>query len=654
MRFESLTAGDAAVEEGKSDVILSAPWRQSLLIAIPCGALAFLLGWILEGPSGQSNPFDRVAYPFLLTSMLALEVVLWFNKRALQFVVSAIVVGTGVFFLSKLFYLLFLMGPERDIQAEMTETFFWVPAVYLLSFLIPGVAWGRFVPMVFSGLTVLMGVAYILPHALRSEQLGVVHAVTQLNLANVTLLALTLAFIGFKERYTATRTRVDTMERLAYTDLLTGLPNRLWLEQELGSMRSTASPDAGLAILYIDLDRFKVVNDMLGHEAGDALLAKVAERIHSHARKLDTLVRMSGDEFILFARSITDAQEAERIAEQVRSSLVAPFEVKGQLLTITASIGVSLCPKDGSDLPSLLRHADSAMYYVKNLGRNRIQTYSQQVYSLVEERKELEQELHGALERDEFALHYQPQYDLRSGKLMKAEALLRWHHSVFGPVDPSKFIPLAEESGLITPLGAWVVQEACRQNAIWQAAGHKPFKVAVNVSPLQLVQPSFVEVVRSTLEESNLEPRWLEVELTESIVVENLKAVAETLGSLQALGVGLAIDDFGTGYSSLAYLRNLPIDTIKIDRSFVSDLQSPRESPQYPLALVQAIVSLAQNLDLEVVAEGIETKQQLQLLQSLGCHLGQGFLFSRPVPAQLIPHLLKTNSVQHSLARVSS
>jgi diguanylate cyclase (GGDEF)-like protein len=654
LRSESQVIPQPPGEREQSDELLGVPWRNSLLIAIPMGALAFLFGWIMEKPSGQANPFDGVAYPLLLGSMLVLEAVLWLNKRALHFVVSAIVVGTSLFFLSKLFYLLFLARLGSTVQAEMTETFFWVPAVYLLSFLIPGIAWGRFLPMVFSALTLTMGLAYILPNALRGENLGVVHALTQLNLANVTLLALTLAFIGFKERYTATRTRVETMARLAYTDLLTDLPNRLWLEQELTSMLESVEPDSGLALLYIDLDRFKVVNDMLGHEAGDLLLGKVAERLHTHTRKLDTLVRMSGDEFILVARSVTDVREAERIAEQVQASLAAPFEIKGQVMSVTASIGVSLYPKDGKDLSTLLRHADSAMYYVKNLGRNSVQTYSQKVYRLVEERKELGQDLHGALERGEFGLLFHPQYELARGRMVKSEALLRWRHPVLGDVDRGKFIPAAEESGLITSIGAWVLRESCRQNVSWQQAGPWRFKVAVNVSPLQLVQPSFVDMVMATLEETDLEPRWLELELTENIVVENLKAVAHTLARLKSLGVGLAIDDFGTGYSSLAYLRNLPIDTIKIDRSFIMDLKSPRESPQYPLALVQAIIGLAQNLDLEVVAEGIEDKAQLQLLQNLGCHLGQGYLFAPPVPAQLIPNLLEARVIVAGVAETAS
>ncbi|MDQ3397515.1 MAG: EAL domain-containing protein [Deinococcota bacterium] len=619
------------------------PWRRVLLFAIPIGALAFLLGWLLDEPSGQANPLDRLAYPLLTIGMLALELILLFNKRALRMVVYTIVIASGGFFLIKLVYLLYFASPFINIQAEMTETFYWIPMVYLLSLMIPGLKHGQYAAISFTALALLASTAFISAHLLQGNHLGVIYSLIQLNLANTTLLALTLVFINFKEHYTETRTRATTMERFAYTDLLTKLPNRRWLEDELNlALAQTTRQHLKLGICFIDLDRFKRINDTQGHEAGDLLLKQVAQRLQACSRESDTVARISGDEFVLLARSLVGAQDAKLIAEKVQAVLAEPFTIHGQAITVTASIGISVYPDDGRDVVTLLRHADSAMYYTKHLGRNSLHAYDANVGSTVEARNQLERDLQGALQRGELALHYQPQHELQSGKLVKIEALLRWYHPKLGLVTPSEFISLAEESGLITAIGSWVLQEACWQNAAWKQAGFDDLVVAVNVSPLQFAQPSFFQVVQQALEQSGLDARWLELELTESIVMHRTNNVSETFCKLQRLGVGLAIDDFGTGYSSLSYLRDLPIDTIKIDRSFVDDLSSPRQSPQYALALVQAIVSLARNLDLEVVAEGVENKVQLNLVRDLGCQLGQGEYFSKAMPAHELELTLTT------------
>ncbi|MDQ3460028.1 MAG: bifunctional diguanylate cyclase/phosphodiesterase, partial [Deinococcota bacterium] len=464
----------------------------------------------------------------------------------------------------------------------------------------------------------------------------------QLNLANITLLALTFAFANIKEHYTETRTRALTMEKFAYTDLLTNLPNRRWLEDELQvALAQSKRQNMKLVICFIDLDRFKRINDTQGHEAGDLLLQQVAQRLQACSRENDTVARISGDEFVLLARGVNHARDASFIAEKVQGALESPFTIRDQAITVTASIGISVYPDDGHDVTALLRHADSAMYYTKHLGRNSFHAYTVEIGSKVEVRNDLEQDLRDALQHGELELYYQPQHDLQSGKLVKAEALLRWHHPKLGLITPSEFIGLAEESGLIAPIGSWVLQEACWQNALWKQAGFDDLIVAVNVSPLQFAQPSFFPVVQQALEQSGLDARWLELELTESIMMHSANTVSQTFHNLQKLGIGLAVDDFGTGYSSLSYLRNLPIDTIKIDRSFVADLSSPRQSPQYALALVQAIISLAKNLDLEVVAEGIEHRAQFNLVRDLGCHIGQGVYFSKPMPASDLETVLR-------------
>jgi predicted signal transduction protein with EAL and GGDEF domain len=329
-------------------------------------------------------------------------------------------------------------------------------------------------------------------------------------------------------------------------------------------------------------------------------------------------------------------------ARKLQAALVTPFELQGLSHHVSASIGICLFPDDASDGPTLLRHADSAMYRVKRSGKNGIQRYRDDSDAQVERQRNLERELRTALStgRDQLSLVYQGIHDLDSGELKKVEALSRWHHPKWGHVPPHEFIPIAERSGLIVSLGEWVLREACRQSKAWEGLTGHGVVVSVNVSAMQFAHPGFFRSVKAALEDHALLPELLEIELTEGIVMHGVDHVTETLQRLQRLGVSIAIDDFGTGYSSFAYLRDLPIDTVKIDRSFVKDLGSPLHAPQFALALVEAITHVAKHLDLEIVAEGIETEAQRQVLRDLGCHLGQGFLFSRPVePAEMRPHL---------------
>lgn len=623
----------------------SARWQKTLLVAIPFGALAYISGWFLEVPSNQSTIFDLVSYPIMAILLILLEVILAASKRALRFVVLSIIAGASLFFLAKLLVLLFLAPTTVEIQPQLTETFYWVPVIYLLSYILPEVRAGRYLAATFTGLTLLLSLIYGLPNALQDENWGVIYALVQLNLANTVLLALTSAFISFKEDYTQSQTRIETTERFAYTDTLTELPNRHSLQEKLdATLARAAQQGSEVAVLFIDIDGFKLVNDTLGHEAGDELLKQLALRLRSVVRRDDFIARISGDEFILIVEGAEAVQTARFIAQKLQAALVLPFNVSGQALNLTASIGISLFPDDGSDGVTLLKHADVAMYRVKRSGKNGIQHYRKETDAALERQRELERDLRAAVQEGQLHLVYQPMYNLGSGKLTKLEALVRWHHPRLGHIPPNDFIPLAEGNGDIVSLGTWVLNEACRQAKTWQHAGAEVFKVTVNVSPFQFSQTGFFNTVVQVLETHKLMPEHLELELTEGVVLHGLEHVSVTLERLQRLGVSVAIDDFGTGYSSLAYLRDLPINTVKIDRSFIRDLGSPLKGPQFALALVEAIVSLAAHLDLEVVAEGIEHSNQCDLLKRLGCHVGQGYYFAKPMTASDLQNALPMRS----------
>ncbi len=623
------------------DAFYSARWRAALVWAIPFGALAFVFGAYADGPSGQSNAYDAVVYPSMAIVLVVLHALLVLRRASLPFVLITIVAGTSVFLLSKLVYILFFGLGAVSVQAELTESFFWVPIIYLLSFVLPGVQVGRHISMLFSISVFGLSAIYVgLPdHPGRSW--GVVSALVQLNLANTVLLALTQAFIGFKEAYVRAQARVETAERYAAVDALTELPNRFSLQKRLAaSIEQAAVRGDRLAVLFIDVDGFKTINDSLGHEAGDRLLQQLADRLRRIVRKDDFIARISGDEFVLLIEGMDEPHVASFVAQKLQADLVAPFHVEDQAIRVTVSIGISHYPEDAEDGDSLLRHADSAMYRVKRSGKNGVQRYRGESDAQIERQRALERDLRTAIEERQLTLVYQPLHDLESGEVRKFEALLRWSHPNWGHVSPAEFIPLAEQNGLIVQLGSWVLDQACREAKSWQRLTPRRIQVCVNVSPLQFAQPGFYDSVVAALERNDLMPDAVELELTEGIVLHGVNHVTSTLDRLRRLGVGLAIDDFGTGYSSLAYLRDLPIDTIKIDRSFVKDLGSPRKGPQFALALVEAITGIAGYLDLSVVAEGIETQVQCDLLRSLGCKLGQGYLFARPMdPADIVAYV---------------
>jgi len=421
--------------------------------------------------------------------------------------------------------------------------------------------------------------------------------------------------------------------RLSYQaqhDPLTGLPNRALLEDRLRQAITLARRQAKMAaVLYVDLDRFKVINDTLGHDVGDRLLREVAKRLESTVRESDTLARPGGDEFVAVLSGIETVRAAEIVAERIMEALRDPFQLDGHELFASASVGLSLFPQDGEDAATLQKHADVAMYEAKNRGRNRFQRFAPEMNSASSERLEIENQLHCASERGELQLYYQPQFQLPSRQLGGMEALLRWNHPKWGLVLPGRFIPVAEESGLIIPISLWVLQEACRQHQVWRRAGYPPVKIAVNISATQFMRSNLTEKVAQVLAAHEMEPCYLELELTEGVLMRDAQDTARQIAELRALGVRISIDDFGTGYSSLSYLQRLPIDDLKIDRCFLQDID--RNASMQPL--VQAIVGLAHGLNLTATAEGVETEDELAVLQALGCDQVQGFLLGRPAPA---------------------
>jgi diguanylate cyclase (GGDEF)-like protein/PAS domain S-box-containing protein len=440
--------------------------------------------------------------------------------------------------------------------------------------------------------------------------------------------------------YLMRRRAEDDFKHLATHDPLTSLPNRLLFgERSSAAIARSELSKRGLAVLIIDLDRFKNVNDTLGHGAGDAVLKACSERLARSLRDTDLIARISGDEFAVLVEPCAQPAAAIAVARKILSAIERPLIIQGHEIVLTGSVGISIYQEDGRDVETLLKHADIAMFRAKESGRNNYQFYSAQMNPHSLQRLSLESALRRALERREFELHYQPKYDLKSGEITGVEALLRWRHAELGNVPPVQFIPIAEETGLIEPIGAWVLQEACAQAYRWHAQGLSGVRMAVNLSARQFRNQKLGRDIRKCLVESGLDPRLLELELTESMVMQDPEQAAAMLNELKSLGLTLSIDDFGTGYSSLAYLKRFPIDSVKIDRSFVKDIPGDTED----LAIVEAIIALAHSLRLRVVAEGVETAEQHAHLQTLGCDEMQGYFKSKPLPADEATRFLEAN-----------
>ncbi|WML50573.1 EAL domain-containing protein [Neobacillus sp. PS3-34] len=423
-----------------------------------------------------------------------------------------------------------------------------------------------------------------------------------------------------------------TIQYMAYYDALTGLPNRNMFRQHLNEALKKLN-NGMLAVLFLDLDRFKIINDTKGHTIGDLILQIVAKRLKNAVQEEGMVSRQGGDEFIILLENI-DKVKVIQLAQRILAEFSYPIEINQQEFFVTPSIGISLSPTDGDDEETLIKHADTAMYLAKERGKNNFQFYTSQLHGLSSRKMELENGMRKALEQNQFVLFYQPQVELETGKIIGAEALVRWHHPERGFISPGDFISLAEETGLIVPLGKWVLRKACEQNKAWQDRGLEAFPIAVNISVRQIQEDDFVELVTKILQETGLDPNFLELEITESIM-QDIERSTIILNQLKELGVKNTIDDFGTGYSSLSYLKHLPIDSIKIDKSFVDDII--HHSSQG--AMVKTIIDMGHNLQFQVIAEGIETQEQVQFLKENECGVGQGYFYSKPLPSEEIEQL---------------
>ena len=441
----------------------------------------------------------------------------------------------------------------------------------------------------------------------------------------------------------------EQIQHLALHDGLTGLPNRLLFEEQVDKALAAAQRlDQKLATLFFDLDRFKNINDSLGHHVGDALLKEVAKRVTHCLRKSDymvrgametsdnTMARMGGDEFTVLLPNLSHAEDAARVARRIMEALAIPFQIGGGEVFVSASIGIALYPIDGSDVATLIKNSDAAMYHAKNEGRNNYQFFTESMNKEAAAKLSLENDLRKAVSEEQLVLYYQPQIDIATRNIFGVEALIRWRHPQRGLVPPVEFIPLAEERGLIVAISEWVLRTACAQAQAWHQSGLRKITVAVNMASPSFKQENLLQVVTDALEGSGLEAKYLELEVTESIMVHDMKTVLPTLKALKDIGIHLSIDDFGTGYSSLSYLQHFPIDALKIDQTFVSDIDENRGS-----AIVQAIIAMSASLNLTVIAEGVETESQAKFLLENGCHKMQGYLFSRPLPVDEMTRLLQ-------------
>jgi diguanylate cyclase (GGDEF)-like protein/PAS domain S-box-containing protein len=431
-------------------------------------------------------------------------------------------------------------------------------------------------------------------------------------------------FLDISERKLAE----ERMQYLAYHDALTGLPNRSMLADQLHIAIETArNSNKRIAVLSLDIDRFKTVNDSLGHRIGDNLLRELSQRLKTYVNQKGMVSRFGGDGFIVLLPEVLDGSAIRRTVNEIFSLIVEPFTYDGIELRITISMGISLFPIDGEDVDILLRNADTAMHRAKEEGRNRYQFFTPDMNKIVSERLSLENDLRRALQQNEFVLFYQPQIDIQTHRLIGAEALIRWNHPEMGMISPADFIPISEETGLIIPIGQWVLQEACKQHRQWIAIEGMPMPIAVNISSVQFHHEDFMAMLVNTITECGMETKYLELELTESVVMRDMQLVSDKLQKIKDMGIQLAIDDFGTGFSSLNYLRYFPIDRLKIDQSFIRDLITTPVSQ----AIIESIIALGKNLNTKIIAEGVETIQQLNLLRAIGCQEAQGYYFAKPM-----------------------
>ncbi len=445
-------------------------------------------------------------------------------------------------------------------------------------------------------------------------------------------------YVAIASDISAIKRTEERLEHLAHHDSLTSLPNRMLFTDRL--MQATALARRNkkmIAVMLLDLDRFKEVNDTLGHRLGDHLLVEVSRRLKYSIREADTISRLGGDEFAVILSDISAIEKAAQVAQHFIQAVSVPFEIEGHEIYITTSIGLTIYPADSDNIETLLKNADTAMYYAKSRGKNNFQFYTNEMNRRIIEKLFIESKLRHALDREEFHLYFQPQVEAATEKIVGMEALLRWVNPELGDMPPSKFIPIAEDTGLIIPIGEWVIQEACRQAGAWQEQGVPVMNLSINLSARQFHKQTIVETISGILRETGFDPQHLELEITESVIMQDVEENIQTLRRLKDLGIRLSIDDFGTGYSSLNYLKRFPIDVLKIDQSFVRDITSDHDDS----SVVTAIIALAHSLNLKVIAEGVETVEQLTFLKERGCDEVQGYYFSKPIPGNRVKDLFK-------------
>lgn len=451
-----------------------------------------------------------------------------------------------------------------------------------------------------------------------------------------------IGIVGVARDITDRKRAEEKIHFMAHHDALSGLANRLRLMDRLSEALLRAQRNGSrVVVIFIDLDNFKDVNDSLGHKAGDKVLKTVAKRMAKCVRATDTVARFGGDEFVIVLNDAPEQLDPAHVVRKVREQISEPILADGQLLHVSCSIGVTAYPDDGTDAETLLANADAAMYSAKERGRDRVQAYAREMTVAVEEKRRLQDDMRAALDGNQFALVYQPQVDVESGQMLAVEALARWNHPDLGLIEPDRFIPIAEESGLIVRLGEWVLREACRQCKAWHETGLAAVRVCVNASARQFREKTWVSCVRETLRETGLEPRYLELELTESMLMRDVSQTVATMQELRAIGVGLTIDDFGTGYSCLSALKNFPVTRLKLDGSFVSNLPHDEDDA----SIAATVISLGRRLKMDVVAEGVETQDQLNFLRAHHCREAQGYLFSRPLEAHAFEDMIRAGGL---------
>jgi diguanylate cyclase (GGDEF)-like protein len=645
-------------------------WLVGGAVAMGCGI------WSMHfiGMLAFSLPI-RLSYDLLWTlvslfvaigvSAFALRIVTRPTIRRLDILIGGVLMGAGICSMHYMGMHALKMNPGIDYD----------PAIVALSIVIAVVAsivalwlaftlrseYGWRAQVKKAGAAVVMGMAVIAMHYVGMEAArfgldsicmakGGVNAdwlAVLVGLAAFSLLTITLLLSVVDSRLaTRTASLVDSLSQansqlhhLALHDTLTRLPNRSLLEDRIThAITSSARSGKRFALMFLDLDRFKTINDSLGHHYGDKLLQGVAERLTSGLRAEDTVARLGGDEFVVLLAEINAPTAAGSVAQKLLEALAQPMDIEGQMQSISGSIGISIYPEDGTTLRELMSNADSAMYHAKKVGRGNHQFFAPEMNAAAGARLQLEQALRLALERKEFELHYQPKVDVATGAVVAMEALVRWRSPTRGLVPPYEFINVAEEIGLIIPLGAWVLRAACEQNQAWQDAGLARLRVAVNLSAYQFRQKDLPEFVAGVLQETGMAGEFLELEVTESVVMHNPQEAVRILEQLSAQGIHISVDDFGTGYSSLSYLKQFRLDTLKIDRSFVRDINSDADDA----AIVRSVIALAHSLRLQVIAEGVETAEQLEYLRALGCDQYQGYFRSKPVPAAEFEAMLRT------------